>query len=144
MSISEQFYFRSCIVSDFMAKYLSFGSLYWNSFIFAHISWSLLSFCLRWCLAHVSHIGSGSSHVLQNWVASNCSPSVEQGLQINLKDAFLLKRQQSFNVIKLYSTLSCKTIFSFKKMFVFFGYLFFLFLFFYSENIRLRQNTTHL
>lgn len=62
-----------------LCKYISFCSLIRYSLISLHISWFLLCFCFVWCLAHVSHSGSGSSHVLQKCVAGTCVSSVEQG-----------------------------------------------------------------
>lgn len=71
---------------------LFFGSIFLNSAISLHISWSLLNFCFKWCLAHVSHSGSGSSHVLQKWLALTLTLSVEQGSQSNLSDPLSLKQ----------------------------------------------------
>lgn len=53
--------------------------LFRKSLISPHNSWFLVSFCLVWCLPHISHNGSGSSHVLQKNVAITRLFSVEQG-----------------------------------------------------------------
>lgn len=53
--------------------------LFRKSLIYPHNSWFLVSFCLVWCLPHISHNGSGSSHVLQKIVAITRLFSVEQG-----------------------------------------------------------------
>lgn len=50
-----------------------------NSNKFLHISWSLHIFCRVCCLAHSSHNGSGSSHVLQKCVALTWIFSIKHG-----------------------------------------------------------------
>lgn len=52
-----------------------------NSWMSVDNSWPLLICCRVWCSAHVSHIGSGSSHVLQKLDASVCIFLKVQGVQ---------------------------------------------------------------
>lgn len=74
--------------------------LCWKSFMFAQISWCLLSFSLRWRFAQFSHNGSGSSHVLQKYVAGFCRSLVLQiSHSICFADLFLLKHSKYNDVI---------------------------------------------
>lgn len=60
-------------------QYLLLAWCFENACIFPHSSCSLNAFCRVCCLAQISHSASGSSHVLQKYIAVTFLPSWIQG-----------------------------------------------------------------
>lgn len=75
--------------ANIMHKYLLLG----NFAISAQISWSFAILCRVCCFAHISHNGSGSSHVLQKCVAWTSLLSFEQGMHIIFVSLFVVLLQ---------------------------------------------------
>lgn len=75
--------------------------------MFLHISWSRHIFCRVCCLAHSSHSGSGSAHVLQKCVALIWIFSIEHGSQSTSFSCWLFSLNHNNNIKYVFDLKQC-------------------------------------
>lgn len=78
-----------------------------NSPTSLHISWSREILCRVCCLAHSSHSGSGSAHVLQKCVALTWIFSIEHGSQSTSFSCWLFSLNHNKNIKYVFDLKQC-------------------------------------